>query len=361
MNKRGVAFNGKFLAAPATGVQRVAEELIKHVDILLDNEQLPASSWTLFTPQNANRDLSLRNIHTKRSHKLTGQRWEQFELPRFSAGTLLINLCNQAPLFRRGGIVMIHDAQAFVSPKSYSWPFRIWYRFSCPHIGARAAMVLTVSNYSRDQLVENGVAPAHKIQVIYNGIDHLASIKADNKVLSKFGLTPGSYVVSLSNTQKHKNIAILFAAFSRLSSTSLKLVLVGEPGRQAFERQGEIPPTNVIFSGKISDAALRALYENAICLAFPSTTEGFGLPPLEAMMAGCPAVVAPCGALPEVCGDAAIFVAPHDADGWARAITELAADSVMRRNWVDKGRARAGEFKWEDSAKKLLRAILETL
>jgi glycosyltransferase involved in cell wall biosynthesis len=361
VQKRCVAINGRFLAAPATGVQRVAEELIKHLDILLNDERSAVSSWTLFLPRNAARHLNLKNIAVRKSDNLTGHRWEQFELPKLATGQLLVNLCNQAPLSSRGGIVMIHDAQTFVSPRSYSWLFRQWYHFSTPRIGARAARVLTVSKYSRDRLIEYGVAPAGNIEVIYNGIDHLASLAADIRSLAKFGLTHGSYVVSLSNTQKHKNLAVLFDAFERLTATRLKLALVGAAGRAEFERMGISPPGNVVFCGKVSDAELRALYENAICLAFPSTTEGFGLPPLEAMLVGCPAVVAPCGALPEVCGEAAVYVAPDNPAEWANAINHLWHDVDARVSLIDKGRRRAADFTWQKSARQLLNIINDSL
>ena len=107
----------------------------------------------------------------------------------------------------------------------------------------------------------------------------------------------------------------------------------------------------------MSDAELRALYERALCLAFPSVYEGFGLPPLEAMASGCPAVVSRAGAMPEVCGDAALYCPPGDADTLAAHIASVAADDALRRSLVDRGRARARRFTWRQTALALARSL----
>jgi glycosyltransferase involved in cell wall biosynthesis len=354
--QHGVAFNGRFLAARSTGVQRVAEQLITHVDALLD-DGAAATTWSLLEPHGTNRKLQLRHIVERQSGRLRGQLWEQLELPYAAQKNILVNLCNQAPLFHKGGVVMIHDVQAFLSPESYSRAFRMWYRFSMPRICAKADIVLTVSNYSREQIIRYGVASADKIKVIYNGVDHVAKIGADKRCLERWGLLPHSYVVALSSTQKHKNIPFLFNVFAHSVPAHLKLVLVGEADRTAFECLGAKPPPNVLFCGKVSDGELRALYENGLCLAFPSTTEGFGLPPLEAMFVGCATVVAPCGALPEVCGDAATYVSPHNVVGWRQAIQTLDNDPAARAYLIEKGRQWAAQFTWNKSAQQLLSII----
>jgi glycosyltransferase involved in cell wall biosynthesis len=360
VQNQAVALNGRFLAAPATGVQRVAEELIKQLDILLDEKQ-SGVRWTLFVPANAKRHLALKNIAVRQSEGLGGPLWEQFELPRLARGQLLVSLCNQAPLLQKGGLLMIHDAQAFISPESYSPLFRFWYRFSVPRMAAAAERVLTVSNYSRDRLIEYNIVRASKTHVVYNGIDHVSSVEADSGVLGKFGLLPRSYVVALSNTQKHKNISLLYEVFRQPDKRHLKLVLVGSAGKEEFERKGMKPSENALFCGNVSDAALRALYENALCLAFPSTTEGFGLPPLEAMLSGCPAIVAARGALPEVCGDAALYADPDNPGEWSSAINLLEQDPAIRASLVDRGRGRASTFKWSVSARQLMIIVEDIL
>ena len=358
MQTQAVALNGRFLAAPATGVQRVAEELIKQLDILLEDRP-SGLRWTLYAPQNAKRHLALKNISVH-----FGQRsaisWEQFELPKLARGQLLVSLCNQAPLLQRGGLLMVHDAQTFISPESYSPLFRWWYRFTLPRLCAAADRVLTVSNYSRDMLIKHHIATPSKISVIYNGIDHISSIEADSSCLSRHGLAPRGYVLAFSSTQKHKNISLLLEVFRQPSMSHLKLALVGGAGKAEFHRNNLNASDNVLFCGNVTDAELRAMYENALCLAFPSTTEGFGLPPLEAMLVGCPAIVAPRGALPEICEKAVIYADPYSPSEWKNALDLIARDAEVRASLIDKGRRRAHNFRWDVSARQLM-SIIEDL
>ena len=97
--------------------------------------------------------------------------------------------------------------------------------------------------------------------------------------------------------------------------------------------------------------------EGAVVLAFPSTTEGFGLPPLEAMLLGCPALVAPCGALPEVCGDGAVQVAADDPAAWRAAILRMVCEPDWRAHWAARGRTQAARFTWVAAALRLAEVI----
>ena len=106
--------------------------------------------------------------------------------------------------------------------------------------------------------------------------------------------------------------------------------------------------------GFVSDAALRALYEHALALVFPSYYEGFGLPPLEAMTCGCPVIISEQPALMEVCGDAALTCQADDADAITRHMQALAADASLRERMAKAGRARAGRFTWASAAHALL-------
>jgi len=195
--------------------------------------------------------------------------------------------------------------------------------------------------------------------VIPNGVDHLDRVISDTGILKRLALTSGRYVIASGNAQAHKNVALLFKVFADGAMDGLTLVLAGADDRAAFTAAGLSPPAGVIFTGRVSDAALRALYEHAACLAFPSRTEGFGLPPLEAMSLGCPAIVAPCGALPEVCGEAALYAGPDDAAAWASAIRRIVDDGDLRTALKYAGVVRANRYRWSDSARKLLDIIEE--
>jgi glycosyltransferase involved in cell wall biosynthesis len=360
MSSKAIAFNGKFLSARPTGVHRVAGELIRHVDQLVSGDPaLGERDWSLICPRDAHAPLALSSIVRRRAGVLTWQAWEQFELPWIARGAVLVNLCNLAPLAHGASVTLIHDAQVFLTPDSYSRAFLAWYRFALPRIGAAAARIVTISDYSRDRLVEFGVAARENIVVVPNGVDHLGGVASAPEILNRLGLQPGRYVVGAANAQSHKNVALLFDTFRSPRLADLTLVLAGSDGPDAFASAGKTPPPGVVFAGRVKDGELRALYEQALCLAFPSTTEGFGLPPLEAMSLGCPAVVAPRGALPEVCREAALYAAPDDPSAWADAILRLADDEDLRSSMRAAGRLQASRFRWADSARRLLKVIID--
>jgi glycosyltransferase involved in cell wall biosynthesis len=358
---RGLAINGKFLTAGPTGVHRVAEQLLRQLgDHGPELAKMFEKSPRLIAPPNL-RDEVRHVFEVERSGIFRGQLWEQFDLPRFSRPDLLLNLCNLGPVASTAAITMIHDAQVFITPDSYSWAFANWYRQVLPALGRRHAKILTVSEFSADQLVRYGVARREKITVIPNGVDHVLAYDSRLEILSQLGLVPRQFVVGLANVQVHKNIGLLLKAFAAPSLANLKLVLVGAALRAQFEALGHSVPQNVVFAGQVGDGELRALLESALCVGCPSTTEGFGLPPLEGMVLGCPAIMAPCGALPEVGGEGAIFAAPDDPEQWVAAIRKLVDEQNYWNHYSRAGRDRARHFTWKRAGEQLLDVIKEVV
>lgn len=339
-------FNGKFLSASVTGVHRVAYELINALAELGYRPQVLA-------PPGVNTDGLSDRVEVKHVGAVKGVLWEQLVLPFSTGGRRIVSLCNLAPALSPG-VVMIHDAQIHISPKSYSWAFRTYYKIIQSVIRFRAQSVLTVSDYSAGQLVRYGVCRKDQVHTIHNGCDHIAR----NEV-ARVPFNPDApYVVALANTQHHKNIRILIEAFKSQALGDVELRLVGAADESAFVAAGMQPSGNVRFMGRISDAALSEQLSGALCLAFPSTTEGFGLPPLEAMRLGCPVVAAPCGALPEVCGDAALYAEPDSADAWVARINQC-RDEQTRNHLVKAGLERADQFTWKAAATTLVKHLDE--
>ena len=363
-----LVINGKFLqpSASRSGVYRVARELLVALDALFAANPALANAipCRVVVPCGQPADLELSCIRVEVDEggsnvgplrrKARGVLWEQLVLPRRAAGDTLINLCNIGPLSHRDAFTMVHDAQVFSSPDSYSRAFRTWYRFMLPRLGKRNRGLLTVSEFSRKQLDQFGVAPAAQISVVHNGCDHVLRIVPSSATVDAAGLAGQRYVVALANTQPHKNIAVLLKVFQSQALSDTTLVLFGSARREDFERQGHTVPSNVKFLGFVTDEELSGLLQRAIALAFPSTTEGFGLPPLEAMALGCPTVVAPCGALLEVCGDATLWAHPRKPDEWTQHIVQLGDDGVLRAEMKRRGLARAALFSWDQAARRLL-------
>lgn len=356
---RRLWFNGKFLTASPTGVHRVAEELIRACDQRLaeireEMKGRDALEATLLHPRNIQRELPLRAIpHLSVGHA-TGPLWEQTELARAAHGGTLVNLCNLGPVIARDAVTMIHDAQVREAPTSYSAAFRAYYNVVQPVIARRHKSVLTVSKYAGAALVRHKIAPADAVQVVPNGVDHVHRTPPDVGAARARGLTPGRYVLALANAQPHKNIAMLIRAFNFERLAGAQLVLFGD------DHPARIEPSagrNVAHLGRVSDAELYGLMAQAGAFACPSLTEGFGLPPLEAMAMGAPVIAAPCGALPEVLGPAATYADPHEPGDWADAIIAALALPEARARRAAEGRARAELFRWDRAGDLLLKAV----
>ena len=355
-----IAFNGKFFGAAPTGVHRVAEQLIAATDALIAEQTGNGLDYALVI-RNSMKVPPYRNILCIRENPLARRMhriaWEQCYLPIARRKDFILNLCNLGPLLHRDSATMIHDAQVYSAPESYSMPFRLWYKFQFFFIGRRHKVIFTVSEFSKNELVRYGIARAEKIMVIHNGCDHILQLQPDERPLAILELEPRRYVLALANTQKHKNIAMLLKAFASPALHDVALVLFGGATKANFEALGHMVPPNVRFAGRVSDSELVGLLSNAGALAFPSLTEGFGLPPLEAMALGCPVVAAPLGALPEVCGDAALYANAFDPHAWTLKIRMVLDDEAVRQSLIADGRRQAAAFTWKQAARDLLEAV----
>lgn len=357
MSFRRLVINGKFLGAKPTGVHRVAEQLIHQLGVRRHElAGLFPDAPGIIAPTNV-QDHPDVSFAIARGGLLRGQLWEQLDLPRLARGDLLLNLCNLGPMASSGAITLIHDAQVFITPESYSRGFATWYRTVLPVIGHRHARILAVSEFSASQLARFGVARPEQISVIPNGADHVLAYEARPEIIDRLQLGARGFVVALANVQVHKNVGLLLKAFTDPALAAIRLVLVGAATPQQFEALGHSVPPNVVFAGRIDDGEFRALLEQALCVAFPSTTEGFGLPPLEGMTVGCPAVLAPCGALPEVGGEAAIFAAPDEPGQWVSAIRKLASDPDYWQRYSRAGHKRSELFTWKRAGDTLVEVI----
>ncbi len=356
---RRIQINGRFAGAKATGVQRVARSLIEAVDRRA--RDIPGLKAEVVLPRSLDHRLTLNNIPLRELGRLHGVAWEQLELSGDRRSTNLVNLCNAAPLTRRSALTMIHDAQVYLCPSSYSRRFAQWYRFSLPRIAQLSRVVLTVSNFSKQMLVRYGVSSADRIEVLHNGSDHMLSVLPERTIIDRLRLGGSSFVVGFGSLQDHKNLKVIPQAFQRPALRYLRLVLIGDLDEAAIVGKfGVGLPPGAVVAGRVTDGEMRALFERAICLVFPSVSEGFGLPPLEAMAVGCPAIVAPMGAVPEICGSAVLYADAHDPMQWVDAIADLAGDSELRGAMSSVGEAHASRFTWDASARRLLEILDDT-
>lgn len=351
---RRVVFNGKFRAGGLNGVHRVAARLIAEVDELLSAAPSPDDPpCALIVPRGCADGLALNAIQLIEDDRPASQAWEQLRLPRLAAGGLLVNLANLAPVSHRPKLTLLHDAQFLRADSSYPWRQRMGYRLLTPLMARSSARVLTVSAFSAGELARGGVTGKTAADVLHNGADHVLEVEPDPAALARLGLAPRGYALMFGSPKAYKNNAVVFAAFAGGALAPLRLVIVG-PRRAALEAAGLVPPADAVFAGPCDDAVLRALYEGAEALLFPSRTEGFGLPPVEAMLCGCPVIAAPCGAVPEVCGDAARYADPDDPAAWRAALASLPRERLSAA-----GRSHAARYTWARAGRNLLAALRE--
>lgn len=345
-----IYFNGKFYAGGMNGVHRVADRLIREVDALLAADGRTA---TLLLPAKRRLTPELSAIRLVEEPHGATQAWEQAILPRRAKDGVLVNLCNLAPLLHKRKLLLLHDAQFLFPDNGYPARQALGYRYLTPRMAKGSAQVLTVSEYSRSILDLTDVSPRSATEVLHNGADHILETAADASAVGRAGLEPGRYVLLFGSHKGYKNVRVVFdAARDPAWPQGVRIAVVG-PDRARLEQAGIMPPDDAVMVGGVDDSALRALYEHALCLAFPSRTEGFGLPPVEGMLCGCPAIVSPAGAIPEVCGDAVLYCPVDRPQAWARAVYQLANDSTLRANKVAAGIERASAFTWAQAGRTL--------
>ena len=249
-------------------------------------------------------------------------------------------------------VVTIHDLIHLNQPRSgmLERPYASWMISRAVH---SSRTVLTVSSAVAAQISNRFPPAGKKIVVTPNGVGaaFTAALEpSDETTLSRLGLSPGSYLLFVGNDKPHKNLPRLLEAFDTVRSAlpDIGLVVAGSTPAAAQGRAG------VSVTGFISDSELAALYRGALLLVQPSLEEGFGLPVLEAMASGTPALVSKTDALTEVGGDAVETFDATSSEAMARSITEIASDAGRRSAMIARGISRAALFTWKCCAEKTL-------
>lgn len=256
-------------------------------------------------------------------------------------------------------VVICHDLHPMIY-RGWSGTYRLRYKLNL-RLMRRARAIVTVSEHTkRDLLKYCPFIPSQKVFAIHNGLERKWKRVEDatrlEQVLRTYGLDGKTIVLHVGNDNWYKNFATLLRAFATLDDPKLVLVKVGDCGTLNKEliQQLEIAKRFVHIRGA-DDEQLMCLYSVADMLVFPSLHEGFGWPPLEAMACGCPVITTRKASLPEVCGEACLYVDPRDVDGIAAAICSLRTDRDTRVNLIHVGLLQAHKFDWRNTSQAILK------
>lgn len=239
----------------------------------------------------------------------------------------------------------------------------------------KSKRILTVSEFTKNDIVEQFKIKPDKIEVIYEGVANLAKgrdslfvVKLDNnEVLRDYDINY-PFLLYVGNAYPHKNLDFLITSFKKVyeKNNNLRLVLVGKEDyfykniKQLVEEEfSNIQDKPVIFSGYVPDDKLEIFYKKALVYVFPSLYEGFGLPPLEAMAKGCPVLSSNVSSMPEILADAALYFNPRDEQDFLNKLDLILKDRDLREKLVKVGEIRCQKFNWWDCAFKTWQIYLQ--
>lgn len=275
------------------------------------------------------------------------------------------------PIRAKHRITTIHDVVHIAHPEFFNPTVVRLFRYFLKQATKKSDLLLTVSNFSKDEIIKYSNIDSKKIHVVYPAVDikiynnNIISEKEKTQLKQKYKL-PERFLIYVGNIKPHKNLKNLLYAFDKIYDDSLYLVVVGnKEGFITMDKDIDNLLLNrnrkIIFTGFIPDKDLPKFYKMAKALIFPSIYEGFGLPPLEAQACGCPVIVSKIASLPEVYGDSALYCDPYDVNDIAEKIENLINNDELQAELKIRGLNNVKRFSWQNSAQKILSLFKEIL
>jgi glycosyltransferase involved in cell wall biosynthesis len=337
--------NGRFLSQKPTGVHRYAFEMCNALHKL-------GCNFIVLAPKNILSDYNF-DFKVKQIGNMSSHLWEQIELPLYLSNhyknTILISFSGLGCVLHKKNICTIHDLSYLENPKWFSKFYYYLYKYLTPITAKNAIKVLTVSEFSKNEICKKLKIERNKVEVIYNAVsDQITNLDSEPIVKEKI-------ILSVSSLDPRKNFIRLIKAYESLENCDYKLVVVGKNDR-VFRNVGLNLEnnTNIFFTGYLSDMELKKLYSKAALFVYPSLYEGFGIPNLEAMSNGCPVLTSNIPPHIEVCQEAAIYFDPLNEKDIANQISELIHNTITQKKLIKLGSQRVSQFSWTNSAKKLI-------
>ncbi len=296
--------------------------------------------------------------------QIYGVLWERTVLPllarRADIDVLLCPTAN-APITRPDRyevVTYVHDVNAH---RGMSGRLQRWYRkTTVPRTVAISDRIVTVSEFSKREIVDRFDIDPDEVSVVYNGINEIYRDESPGTPVD----VPDRYVLYVGAMNPRKNVGGLveaFHEFRRQADQDYDLVLVG-PGNKLIYESFDLPTDDDVHTpGFLSRQELKYVYQHAELFCFPSLYEGFGLPPMEALACGTPVVASNVASLPELLGDAAELVDPTDTAAIVDGMLAVTGDEAYRSKLVERGRDRAATFSWPRAARDLKRVLRDVV
>ena len=351
-----VIVNGRFLSQRGSGVQRFARQLVQAIDNELAAKTVAGRRWVLMVPPGVTALPPLKQIEIRASGAMRGHLWDQWLRFRCKRDDILVNLANSGPVFRTRSIAILHDAAVYRTPRNFTRAYRLFHQ-CLGRLLALRSVIGTVSQFSRIELSKSLGLDVERIFVVPNSCEHLRDVMPDRSILQRLRLVPGHYFLAIGSPVPNKNLRAAIAAFSALAAPSERFVVVGAVDASVFGRGLDKTPAGVVLAGALADEQVTALLREARALVFPSVYEGFGIPPLEAMLNRCPVIASQIAPVVEVCGDAVLYFDPSDIESMTHAMRRALNEPELLSTLVARGERRAALFSWQRSASLLMQAV----
>ena len=338
-----IVVNGRFLVHRITGVERYAREIMAELDKLIQPGEIEMA-----IPPELNDIPSYNNIKVVKVGKLHNRLWEHISFPIYvkKKRAISLNLCNVAPLLSPG-IVCIHDVKIKARPQDFSKKFLLWYNILFLNACKRAKQIITVSEFSKKEICKYYKVNSERVVVIPNAWQHYNRIGYDENALETYGLEKGQFYFSMSSMEPNKNFKWIAEVAKKYHDCIF--AIAGSINKTVFaEGLGFECPENMKLLGYIRDEEAKTLMRDCKAFLFPTYYEGFGIPPLEALCAGCRnVIVSDTEVMHEVFGESVKYIDPSSSN----EKIPLSDVPVVDPNEI------FNEYSWEKSARKLLKLI----
>lgn len=326
---------------------------------------LPDEDFTLIGSLNEIETLGVdlsRRVKVVEAHSKMYSIYEQFEIPGLIPKNTRLYFSPHYPipiLYRGEVLITIHDLFHLAMPQLTGGLHKLLYaKIMLTYAAFKAKSIITVSNFTKSELIKYIPCTPSKIHPIHLGVDSSWFLNDPQEPIYSH-----PYLVFVGNVKPNKNLINLIQAFTLLlNKIPHNLIIIGKTsgfitGDSRVYDLAKQHPSRIIFTDVVSDSSLKRYVKGASALIFPSLYEGFGLPPLEAMAGGCPVLCSDRASLPEVCGDAVMYCNPESIEELSHKIEKISMDPALQDSLRMRGLERARQFTWSASIDRTVELV----